>query len=216
MYKKLVLVLLSVITLQAAKAQTEKGNQTLGASFGVSVTNSNNQYLNTGGPASDNSKGKLNSYSISPSYSYFIADKLDIGASVGYSYMNQKYDPALSGQIQQQQKNYNASIFLRKYFLFDNKIGIRTGPYLGYQNAKQFYIYTGTDDRSTYNSDGFFGGVNMDFVYFPAKNVGLSASLANLSYQHQKYAGNNLGNSNTFSLNFVNYLALSVYYVFGK
>jgi len=213
MYKKLLLVVLSVITLQAAKAQTEKGNQLLGATFGVSFTNSNSRtaFDNT---ISDNSKGKLTSYSISPSYSYFIADKLDIGASVGYSYSNQKYDPAFSSQIQQQNKNFSATIFLRKYFLFDNKIGIRTGPYLGYQKQKQLYVYTSNENN--YNSDSYGGGVNMDLVYFPSKNIGLAAGLANLSYQHQKFTGNSLGNANTFSLNFVNSFILSAYYAFGK
>ncbi|WP_419700461.1 hypothetical protein [Mucilaginibacter sp. NFX135] len=215
MYKKLLLVVLSVITLQAAKAQTEKGNQQLGATFGISVTNSNTRSVDLDNNISDNSKGKLTSYSISPSYSYFIADKLDIGASVGYQSSNQKYDPFYSSQVQQQSKSFSATIFLRKYFLFDNKIGIRTGPYVGYQQQKQRYVYT-SNESSNYDSDSYSGGVNMDLVYYPSKHIGLAAALANLSYQHQKFTGNSLGNANTFSLNFVNSFILSAYYAFGK
>jgi long-subunit fatty acid transport protein len=215
MYKKLILIVLSVITIHAAKAQTEKGSQNLGASFGVSVTNSNtrnfNYYDNT---TSANSKGKLTTYSIAPSYSYFIADKLDIGAAIGYSYSNQKYDPALSSQIQQKNISYSANIFLRKYFLFDNKIGIRTGPYLDYQKNKQRYDYT--SNVSNYNSDSYGGGLSMDFVYYPAKNIGLAANLANLGYQHDKYTEDTLGNANSFRFNFVNAIIFSVYYVFDK
>ena len=213
MYKKLLLVVLSVIALQTAKAQTEKGNQLLGASFGVSFTNSNNQTVfdNT---ISDNFKGKLTSYSVAPSYSYFMADKLDIGASVGYAYSNQKYDPALGSQIQQQSKNFSTSVFLRKYFLWDNKIGIRTGPYLNYQKQKQLYVYTSNENK--YDSDSYGGGINMDLVYYPSKHIGLAAALANLSYQHQKFTGYSQGNANSFNLNFVNSFILSAYYVFGK
>ncbi|MBB6108507.1 autotransporter domain-containing protein [Mucilaginibacter lappiensis] len=214
MFKKLLLVVLSVIALQTVKAQTEKGNQLLGATFGVSFTNSNTRSVDLDNNISDNSKGKLTSYSISPSYSYFIADKLDIGASVGYQYSNQKYDPSYGAQTQQQSKSFSASVFLRKYFLFDNKIGIRTGPYVGYQKQKLRYVYT--SNESNYNSDSYGGGVNLDFVYFPSKNIGLAAGLANLSYQHQKFTGNSQGNANTFNLNFVNSFILSAYYAFGK
>ena len=86
MYKKLLLLTFAVVTIQAAKAQTEKGSQNLGATFQVSTSTSNsrsfNQVTNSYG---DNSKGKATTYGISPNYSYFIADKLDLGASLGYS-----------------------------------------------------------------------------------------------------------------------------------
>jgi hypothetical protein len=98
--------------------------------------------------------------------------------------------------------------------LFDNKIGIRTGPYFGYQKSKSSYIYTTNQDN--YSNDIYQGGLSMDFVYYPAKNIGLAAGLGNLSYAHQKNIGYNEGSSNTFSLSFANSLSLSVYYVFGK
>ena len=209
------LIVLSVITIHAAKAQTEKGSQNLGATFGVSVTNSNTRYFNSfDNTITDNSRGKLTTYSIAPSYSYFIADKLDIGAAIGYSYNNQKYDPALNSQIQQRNESYSANIFLRKYFLFDNKIGIRTGPYLDYQKMKQRFAYTSNVDN--YSSDSYGGGLSMDFVFYPAKNIGLAAALANLGYRHDKYTDDTLGDANSFQFNFVNSIAFSIYYVFGK
>lgn len=204
------LIVLSVVTIQAAEAQTEKGSQNLGATFGVSVTNSNTRYDNI----SNNSNGKLTTYSIAPSYSYFIADKLDIGASIGYSYSNQKYDPVVNGQIQQRNESYAADIFLRKYFLFDNKIGIRTGPYLDFQKMKQKYTYTSSLNNN--GTDSYGGGLKMDFVFYPAKNIGLAATMANLGYRHDKYNGDTLGDANSFQLNFVNSILFSVYYVFGK
>jgi hypothetical protein len=39
MYKKLLLVFLSIIAINAAQAQTEKGNQSLGLNFGLSTNN---------------------------------------------------------------------------------------------------------------------------------------------------------------------------------
>jgi hypothetical protein len=217
MYKKLLLVAVSIITIQTAKAQTEKGSQNLGLGFNVSTTSSNasyfSSYTNSYGA---NIKGKQTWYSIAPSYSYFIADKLDIGTSLSYGSSNTKYDPALNTTTKETSKGFNGSIFLRKYFLYDNKIGIRTGPYLSYGKTKQTSTYT--DSQNNYNSDidSYGGGLSLDFVYYPAKNIGLAAGLANLGYAHQKSKGYNEGSSNTFNLSMVNNLSLSVFYAFGK
>lgn len=217
MYKKLLLVVLSVIALQTAKAQTEKGSQSLGLSFGVSTQNSNasyySSYTNSYGA---NSKGKQTSYYIAPSYSYFIADKLDIGTSLNYGSSNTKYDPAINTSTKQTSRGVDASIFLRKYFLYENKIGIRTGPYLSYEKAKQTSTYADNQNNSNSDIDSYSGGLSLDFVYYPTKKIGLAAGLANLSYRHQKNKGYMEGSSNTFNLSMVNNLTLSIYYVFGK
>ena len=217
MYKKLLLVVLSVIALQSVKAQTEKGSQNLGLSFGVSTQNSNTSYYSSyTNSYGTNSKGKQTSYNIAPSYSYFIADKLDIGASLSYGQSNTKYDPAINTSTKQTSRGFDASIFLRKYFLYDNKIGIRTGPYLSYEKAKQTSTYTDSQNNINSDIDNYGGGLNLDFVYYPTKNIGLAAGLANLSYRHQKNKGYMEGSSNTFNLSMVNNLTLSIYYVFGK
>ncbi|MDN5288681.1 MAG: hypothetical protein JWR38_4955 [Mucilaginibacter sp.] len=217
MYKKLLLIVLSIITIQAAKAQTEKGSQSLGLGFGVSTQSSNTSYYsNYTNSYGTNSKGKQTSYSITPSYSYFIADKLDIGTSLSYGGSNTKYDPALNSQTKQTSRGFDASIFLRKYFLYDNKIGIRTGPYLNYEKAKQTITYTESLNNINSDIDNYGGGLSLDFVYYPSKNIGLAAGLANLGYLHQKSTGYNQGSSNTFNLSLVNNLSLSVFYAFGK
>jgi hypothetical protein len=215
MYKKLLLVLLSIITIQAAKAQTEKGSQNLGLTFGVSTINSNNRNTNSlDNTYSQTDNIKQTSYSFVPDYSYFIADKLDIGVGLGYGHSNSKYNTNMDPTSEQISKSFSAIVSLRKYFLFDNKIGIRTGPFLRYQIIKQENIYT--DSKNNYDSDVYAGGISMDFVYYPAKNIGLAAGLGNISYSHQKNTGNTEGSFNVFGANFANNLSLSVYYVFGK
>lgn len=217
MYKKLLLVLLSIITIQTAKAQTEKGSQNLGLTFGVSTTNTNARAFNNAtNSLGDNMKIKLTTYSIVPEYNYFIANKLDIGVGLGYSYNRSK---SYSGEIannDQIYKSFFSTISLRKYFLFDNKIGIRTGPYLSYGKSKQSYEDSNNQYISSVNSDIYGGGLGLDFVYYPAKNIGLAAGLGKLTYFHQKDTGSSVGTSNTFNLSFVDNLSLSVYYVFGK
>ena len=212
MYKKLLLVVLSVITLQTVKAQTEKGSQNLGVTFGISTgsTKQNSLIINN---LIDHSNVKQKNYSISPDYSYFIANKLDIGIGLGYTYNNAKYN-STNDIHEQTDKSFTGTVALRKYFLFDNKIGIRTGPFLTYQKIKSNYTYpTSTSD---YNGDYYAGGIGLDFVYYPAKNIGLAANLGNIRYSHQKFTGDTQGTNNAFNLNFTDNLTLSVYYVFGK
>ncbi|NOW94806.1 hypothetical protein [Mucilaginibacter sp. SG564] len=121
MYKKLLLVVLSVIALQSAKAQTEKGNQSIGLSFSVDTKSSNTSYYNSvSGTYNTNAKGKQTSFSVAPSYSYFIADKLDIGTSLSYGQSTTKYDPALSTATKSTSKGFSGNIFLRKYFLYND------------------------------------------------------------------------------------------------
>lgn len=212
MYKKLLLVAVSVITIQAAKAQTEKGSQSLGVTFGISTgsTKQNNLINNN---IVDHNNVKQKNYSISPDYSYFIADKLDIGVGLGYGYSNAKYNSD-NDVHEQTAKSFSGTVALRKYFLFDNKIGIRTGPFLTYEKIKSNYTYT--TNTNDYNSDYYAGGINLDFVYYPAKNIGLAANLGNVRYAHQKFKGDTQGTNNAFNLGFTDNLSLSVYYVFGK
>lgn len=217
MYKKLLLVVLSVITLQTVKAQTEKGSQNLGFSFGISTQNSKIQTFNSQtNMYSYQSDGKQTSFNIGPSYSYFIADKLDLGAAVNYGYYNQNYVPSFNSQSKQTSKTYGASIFLRKYFLYNNKVGIRTGTYFSYAKTKQTYVYEPSINNTDDEIKEFGAGINLDFVYYPAKNIGLAAGLANLGYYHNKFTGSQLSTSNNFNLSLVNELRLSIYYVFGK
>ncbi len=67
MYKKLLLVVLSVITLQTVKAQTEKGSQNLGFSFGISTQNSKIQTFNS----------QTNMYSYQPGNTKMNIEPLD-------------------------------------------------------------------------------------------------------------------------------------------
>ena len=218
MYKKLLLVFLSIIAINAAQAQTEKDNQSLGLNFGLSTNNSNTRTLNYNTNNYDTEvKGKQKNYSISPTYSYFIADKLDVGLAVGYSYSSNKYDNSSFSPQDQSGKSFFSSINVRKYFLYDNKIGIRTGPYLSYQRLSQSYTYSSNSQLNyNTNSNVYTGGVGIDFVYYPLKKLGLAATMGNLNYSHQNTTGNTDGTYNSFNLVFANSLIFSVNYVFGK
>lgn len=216
MYKKLLLAFVSIIAIQTVKAQTEKGSQMLGVSFGVNTSSSDTRYLDYSTNAFTNVHGKATNYSIAPTYSYFVADNLDLGLSVGYGKSKQDYSNVYNPN-HMESDGFTTGIYLRKYFLYENKIGVRTGPMFNYQHGKQNQEYSSNpENNSEAISNTYSGGVGLDFVYFPVKRLGLTAVLGGLSYAHQDTKGTNPSTSNSFDASFANRFVFSVNYAFGK
>ncbi|MFD0766670.1 autotransporter outer membrane beta-barrel domain-containing protein [Mucilaginibacter lutimaris] len=215
MYKKLLLVCVSAITIHTAKAQTEKGSQMIGASFGFSTSTSNfktfDASINALGPTQHS---KFTTYNIGPDYSYFIADNLDLGAGVSYGYSKQENEAGFTFPNEQRSRAFNAGLYLRKYVLFENKIGIRTGPYLNYNMTKLTAFDSGNPSYYNNTNKTYSGGIGLDFVYFPVKKLALAARMGNINYSHQKMEGYTEGTSNGFNASFVNGVNFSVNYVF--
>jgi hypothetical protein len=219
MKKVLLLIPAFLLAFQISKAQTEKGSQTLGVNVGFNYQKSKNLSINPYDNSSFNSTIKTTGFSIGPNYSYFIADKLDIGANLNYAGYSLD-DNSPNYPTNRDSHEYSAQIFLRKYFMYGNKLGIRTGPYFGYGRYNTKYTYSGAD--VIYNNsekiNGYSAGINLGLVYYPSKSLGVSANLANLSYNHTKSDNDKQGNgsSDNFNANFIsNNLALSVFYVFS-
>src|ERR1700744_2289180 len=83
------LLLASVVS----HAQTEKGNQTLGFNFQYSYNNNGGINISPFDNSVTNTSNKYTVFSVAPLYSYFIADKLDLGATLSlgqttYNYYN--------------------------------------------------------------------------------------------------------------------------------
>ncbi|MDB5015496.1 MAG: hypothetical protein JWQ84_328 [Mucilaginibacter sp.] len=217
MNKHFILIAALLLGSQISKAQTSQGNQTLGFNFSFYYNNINSVIINPADQSVTNISSRTNIFNIGPSYSYFIADKLDLGASLCYSSTSISSTPSNYGPGTQHNDTYSGSIYLRKYFLYANKIGIRTGPYLSYSTGSSNYIFVGSPaDMSKTNDYG--AGVNLALVYFPSKQISVSAMVANLGYDH--YTANNYNrgsdNENSVNFSFVNSLNLSVSYVFGN
>src|ERR1700750_987713 len=84
MKKTMILVAAVLLAATATYAQTEKGTQNLGINLGFSY-NKNSQlniYPNDGTPQSLETKSTH--FSFGPSYSYFIANDLDLGANLSF------------------------------------------------------------------------------------------------------------------------------------
>jgi hypothetical protein len=221
MKKLMLLIAAFVFVYQASQAQTEKGTQTLGAGLGFTYTKNDQVNIDPYDQSATTDNSKSTSFNIGPTYSYFIADKLDFGALVQYQSDITNSNPNTYNDITKQvNRYYGASIFLRKYFMYTNKIGLRTGPYINYEKVTTKYDYSGSNAVNNLNSnqDIIDGGFGLDLVYYPSKHLGISATIANLSYEHDKINNADQGNG---SANYVNFdfinsgLTFSVFYAFG-
>ncbi len=223
MNKNLIVCAVLLLAFKISYAQTEKGTQTLGLNFSASRSTNNQSFPN----GSIQFVGTVtSSFDIGPSYSYFIADKLDIGGDLTYRPMNEIYTATGSADnsgypTKYSTKNFVAEVFARKYFMYKNTIGFRTGAYFSYARGSNATIYEGTYALSSSNGSGHEqeAQLTLDLVYYPSKRLGISANIANAYYNWYKVKGTNEASTNgdNAGINFIsNGLALSVFYVFGS
>ncbi|NCD69262.1 hypothetical protein [Mucilaginibacter agri] len=229
MTKKLLMALLALSSFTAVKAQTEKGNQLLGGSIGFNTSKvSNTNYTATNTYSSTSfSDTKLTTYNIGPNYSYFVASNLDLGVSASYGYQKGTSTSIYNSQAYDSKfQNATGMLYLRKYFLYESKIGIRTGPFASFSYGRQTTnnyqpISNGYSDVTEQKNWNYSAGVGLDIVYFPAKKLGLSSAIGNLAYTHNKsrniyYNSISNGHTNGFGFNLASSVNFSVFYVFGK
>ena len=221
---KKIMILITAIAFihQVSQAQTEKGTQTIGTDLSFGSSNSNQQVFEQDNQPLSAENSKTTSFSVGPTYSYFIADKLDLGVSGLFQSDVTTYNPNIYNSELNKEllKYYDASFFLRKYVMFTDKIGIRTGPYINFEKVTQKTDYSGTNATDNMNDNQYIisGGLNLDFVYYPYKHLGIAARIANLFYEYDKTDNAEQGSGDAHYVNFdfiSNNLSLSVFYVFG-
>ncbi len=222
MKKALLLIAVLLLTTLISLAQTEKGSQTLGLNLGLTYSKGSTFTTdpNTGGYYKGATQTTV--FNIGPTYSYFIADKTDIGGYFSYSLSNVSYPYYPNSLSKASAHAYAGGVFLRKYYMFGNKIGIRTGPYLDYNRVDNHTIYQpaipGNNINSNLTQTGDIGML-LDLVYYPVKHLGFTARIANLAFSHyathDSFADSSSGNGVNFNL-ISSALSLSVVYAFAK
>jgi hypothetical protein len=219
----IVLAALLLLAFTSSQAQTEKGNQTLGLNLGLATLQSSGFNINQSDNSTSTDNAKTTILNIGPHYSYFIADNLDIGVELSYGSTvttDNTTETNVANLTNQTSRGYSGNLFVRKYFLHKNTIGIRAGAYLGYGYDSQSITYPPAYSTADYGWKQKSGqvGVDLELVYFPSKKLGVAAMLANLNYEHYTQNNGIQGHSsgNDFNLGLVsNGLSLSVFYVFG-
>ena len=226
MNKFLIFVAALLLIVKVSSAQTEKGNQTLGANLGFQFQNTTTNGQSTN-PAGLTTTNKYHGFNIGPTYSYFVSNTWALGASLNYSHStsdNTSSDPNM--QLQNYSSNaYGGQIFLNKYVLYQNKIGFRAGPYAGFSRQNNTTTIQASSTESKQTNNDYFAGGALDLVYYPAKSLGITLSVAKLTYDHSTtkdgFTGEpadsyTKGHSNDVTFSFVNSgTSVSVFYAFG-
>lgn len=221
MKKTLALAAAIVLAGQISNAQTQKGKQTL--SINANYNDSKRSDNTSQATYSVTQENKYTNLSIGPSYGYFVADGLELGGSLSYNYARQtsnNYSYPNTNISESKNNSFGVSAYFRKYVLYKNKVGFRTGPYATYQWGKNDYGSIPGTAFST-KSTGYVAGANFDLVYYPTERFGVAATIANVSYSSNKSnvstnVVDNHTNDHNFAARFFNSgLALSVFYTFG-
>jgi len=219
MNKILILIPAFLLTIQFTNAQTNAGTQNAGLNLGISSNKTSNFDVNPFDNSTESYVNRINNFSAGPAYSFFIANQVDIGAALTYtSFTFSNSGNYANNTPKQSNTDIGGTIFIRKYFLYQNKIGIRTGVNLGYDQGIQKYTNISSesifDTKSTTNN--YQGGLNLDAVYYPSKKFGLSAALARLEYNSYKTNSRTRGYSSGdgIDFNFISNLQVSAFYIF--
>lgn len=220
--KKLpILIAVIVSATQFSNAQTTTGTQNLGLSLGSMNNKTTSFYsdsFNNNSTTSNESTYK--NFNIGATYGYFIGKNLDAGATLSYSFYSSTYSNPNPGSLNKQINNdLGGLIFIRKYFLYENKFGFRAGPYLGYDRstAKSSYVPSSGVYNQNIVTNNYNAGLRLDLVYYPLKRVGFSATIANLSYNTFKSTTIAPGSINGDNINLIlitSGLQLSAFWIF--
>jgi hypothetical protein len=203
MNKLLILIAAFLLTIQFSNAQTTTGTQNLGFYFGFNSNRSDHVYINPADFSRQTYVTRYTNLNLGPTYNYFIASNLDIGATLTYSHSLINYSGFVNGIEKQANSDVGGTVFIRKYFLYENKIGFRTGPYLGYDRGTQ--KTTNVPSPSIYDensiTNNYSAGLRLDLVYYPLKHIGFAATLANLNYNNYKSNNTMQGSNSGYNLN---------------
>ncbi|MBS7565014.1 hypothetical protein KHS38_11420 [Mucilaginibacter sp. Bleaf8] len=224
MNKKLFVLLpvLAAFTL-TVKAQTQKGNHLLGGGLNANYNKRTTSQGTIGDENYYKYTVKTTTFGIGPAYSYFISDNLDLGINGAYSWQKDSYndlapnDSYYSSADKSKYTAFSGGLYLRKYLLYNNKVGFRTGPFVQYQKQRG-KTYNGNGLYNDFKMKNFYAGLGLDFVYFPTSKLGLTASMGSLVYNSSKREQATIVDKNDgVGLNFfTNGITLSLVYALGK
>lgn len=222
MKKTLALAAAMLFAGQLVNAQTQKGTRNLGLDLNYYSSKMNGTADQ--GTTTGTDYYRISTFTVGPTLGYFISDNLELGGTVSYHNSSQTQSQTGFGTQSGSKSSSNGvgvNAFIRKYVLYENKVGFRVGPYIGYGHAS-------LKDESTSNfnishqPDGtqtsYSAGATLDLLYYPSNRLGLAATLASANYSHLK---EKRGDSREMTIDnwgissWSRGLTLSVFYVFG-
>ncbi len=214
MYKKsLILFAAALLTFNLSQAQTSQGTRYLGLNLGFSSWQTSSPYA-PGTPQTPDVT-KSSGFNVGPTYSRFFWNNTDIGARLSYSSSTSSESNPFYNDLHSSSNAIFASVYARRYFLIDEKIGFRAGPYVSFLRMQTNNTYTADDIQHTTTRETD-AGLNMDLVFYPVKRLGFAATIADMHFAHSTTNQSAMDSSNNgFVFNTVTSgLSLSAFYIF--
>lgn len=195
--KKLIIISVFMVIASSLFAQ-QKGDMVVSGSLSYSTTN----LISKEGSTSTVQKGKR-SFTILPSFEYFVCNKLAVGLGLGYSLEKEP-----NGQSDQQDQLFDKNgMFIIQpmvnyYIGISDKFYYVPGIYagVGFGKVKSEINRNSTED---YNYTAFSLGLSIvRFEYKPVDKIGISFSCGELNYTAVTQKEDDVKNSNrNFNLN---------------
>lgn len=230
--KKTIILSMILAGTSFLSAQTSKGSMMLGGSLGFNSRNSETTITNSGVSAVTVER-KYSGFNFSPTFGYFVADKLAVGLILDFSSSNNTYTYPLAVGNNTKEENFvnkgtQFGIFARKYMMTNETFGFYGQISFLTGSTKNEYTDTRANGNSTIDLDkGPKTNVDLGFgiAYFPSKNIGLHAGFGGLGWNSSKVKSTNSTSPNSdktekdsgfnFNLNTAN-ISFGFAYFFGR
>ena len=179
-----VLALLTAGTATAHAQSIAAGTISLGGGIGYSRT-SDKESSSFGGTNYSNEL-TYSQFSVRPVGSYFVADNLAVGLSLGYSSAAVSTDqsPSRIGRREDLDPttNFQVGPFVQYYKMFSEQFGVTGNLGAGYQSGTRFQYIGNTNDAYELNSSGYYAELTPGIVFFPIPKFAINASIGSLGY----------------------------------
>lgn len=165
-----------VLFISTAQAQLEKGRMYLGAQVGFSSGTDKNTIGNNSTSTSSSS------FSLLPSFGYFIGDKMSIGLGIGFSQQKTKPSSTTTNTTNQfviapHFRYYVPTSSEQFAFFAQAELAIGTGSV---KRESQSGVITSTSEDNL-SSVSFF--VSPNFAYFPTKSWAIEFGFRGIGYE---------------------------------
>ena len=207
--KTFALTIIALLVGLYVQAQTEQGKLFISGS--ISITNKTEQA---------NKDLKNNSFAFLPSVGYFVADRLALELSAGYSsytystLINTGGDPSII-LLSQTDKTLSVGPAVRYFigtgnekFFFSPRLSVLVGF------TKSNITSTTTSESSTVRYTDYTASLSPGFSYFPTSHWGINLNAGGLSYLIEHPNGTSDSNTSTFAFNLFSSTSIGVSYFF--
>jgi len=191
--KKTIILSMVLAATSFMSAQTSKGSMMLGGSLGFSSGKEESTITNSGVSVVDR-EYKFSGFNFSPTFGYFVADKLAVGLIVDFGSGNNTFtNPLATGNNQKEDKRVNRGtqfgVFARKYMMTNEKFGFygQLSFLTGSTNNEQTTtLANGNSFSNTRKGPQTNVDLGLGIVYFPSKRIGLHAGFGGLGWNSSR------------------------------